>query len=82
MKARIQLNVPFESATDAQAACQALAGESFKGGRVVSEVKSRENSILINIEAEDIVALRAAVNSYLRHVQVIRSVNEVGTNGQ
>ena len=82
MKSSTNFTIAFNDEKEAMAACKALEGESFKGDRAISHVSQEGSKVLINIEANDIVALRATVNSYLRHVQIMQNINEVDENGE
>jgi len=39
--------------------------EKREGGRVKEEIISKGNSLIVNFEAQDLTALRAALNSYM-----------------
>lgn len=52
----------------------ALKKETASGNRFKSRIFMRGQKLIIEIGAEDLVALRAAVNSYLRYLQAIESV--------
>ena len=74
MKSTAELTIEFLSAAQAHAARKALDESGFKGDRVRSRVEQKDRRVLIRIEAEDMVALRAMVNSYLRHAQLIEGI--------
>ena len=61
---------------DPEAVFIALKPESGEGRRFISRVERRDGSVLITIEAEDPVALRAAVNSYLRLLGLLHDTEE------
>lgn len=61
---------------DPMAVFTALRPESGEGRRFTSKVERRNSSVLITIEAEDPVALRAAVNSYLRLLRLLHDTEE------
>lgn len=69
--AEMVLEVPKEEAKNIIAA---LEKESASSSRFSSRISAKDGKLVIRIEAEDIVALRATVNSYLRYLQTIESV--------
>lgn len=73
MKNRIEmiLEVP---ATQAQAIIAALKKEDASNKRFSSTISMKGGKLSIEVEAEDIVALRSTLNSYLRYLQTIESV--------
>ncbi len=78
MKAKGRIEVEFDSVAAAKSAATALAGE--KGfGRSACSVRLSGASLTIKIEADDVVAFRAAANSLLRNLQVFESI-EKNTN--
>lgn len=76
MKTRAELMIEFPSIPAAQAARKALEESEFKGNRTRCRVEKKDHTVLISVEAEDTVALRAMVNSYLRHAQLIEGTNK------
>jgi len=45
-------------------------------GRAKTKINENNNTLMINIESEDVVALRATANAYLRALQVIEEVRK------
>ncbi len=70
-RAEMVLEVP---AKEAENIIAALEKEGTQNRRFSSRISIREKKLVIKIEAEDIVALRAAVNSYLRYLQTMESM--------
>lgn len=64
----------FNSENQAKAAAKALGVELQKRAR--SKVSVNGNAIKIEIRANDIVALRAVANAYMRLLQGIESVED------
>ena len=80
MKGRAALRVSFAGRKQAEDALRALKGEEESGGRMASRVSLEGNELVVEAEGADIVALRAALNAYLRYLQEIENV-EGGKNG-
>jgi len=75
MKGESQIKIDFDTEQDAQSALLALKREEEFKKRSVSNISVQGSTLVIDIEAEDIVSLRATVNSYLRYLQVFESIN-------
>lgn len=73
--AEMILEVP---AKEAENIIAALEKESASDRRFSSRIFIKDKKLVIKIEAEDIVALRAAVNSYLRYLQTMESMEDAG----
>lgn len=76
MKGNAELTLSFSSNSEAQRVHKVLNGESFKEERSTISISRKGSKVLISIHAKDFVALRAAVNSYLRNVQLIDTLQE------
>lgn len=72
-RAEMVLEVPAKEAGNIIAA---LEKEGASDRRFSSRISIRDKKLVIKIEAEDIVALRAAVNSYLRYLQTMESMED------
>jgi len=72
--ANITLN--FESMASANAAYDALAAEADFSHRGGSKVKLSGKSVLVEVKADDPVSLRASINSYLRLMQIIKTIDQ------
>lgn len=70
------LALNFESASSAKAAYDALAAEADFSHRGGSKVKLSGKSVLVEIKADDPVSLRASINSYLRLMQIIKTLEQ------
>ncbi|MBI5159183.1 hypothetical protein HY992_03625 [Candidatus Micrarchaeota archaeon] len=71
------MKVEFESESDVKTAFESLVQETeFKKK---SEVKLEKNGreLAVKITAEDLATLRASVNSYLRLLNVVKSVKKI-----
>ncbi len=75
MKAELKIDMGGEK--EAKNAISAIEQETEFRKRGRAEISREESTIMINVEADDIVALRATVNSYLRLLQIIKNVEEV-----
>jgi tRNA threonylcarbamoyladenosine modification (KEOPS) complex Pcc1 subunit len=75
MRCKLEIALPQENA--AEAAAQAVSHEGSVGSRARSKVTRRDKTLLIEIEADDVVALRATANAYLRALQTVESIEEV-----
>ncbi len=67
-KSRIE--IPLDSKKTAELLLAALSPETRSGpsDRATTSISTRDNVLVINIEANDITALRAAMNSYIAWV--------------
>ncbi len=75
MKGKCSITIEFPSERDALAAVEALKQEEEFKKRSESFISVNNKSVSVEIRADDSVALRATVNSYLRVLQAIESVN-------
>ena len=80
MKGKAVIRVAFPGGKGAEDALKALKGEEESKGRMISRVSLEGNELVVEAEGADIVALRAAVNAYLRYLQEIEGI-EGGKNG-
>jgi tRNA threonylcarbamoyladenosine modification (KEOPS) complex Pcc1 subunit len=82
MKAKAVVRLPFKSEKQLTALVAALTPEVSRQIGVRSKVTLETDAqfLVLNVEAEDTVALRAALNAYLRWinstVNVLESVDE------
>lgn len=65
MRAEFEVETP-----DADIVYRSLLPESGRSERATVEVELEKNKVLIRINAEDVVMLRAAINTWLRLVKV------------
>ena len=77
MRARARMEFDFPDEKSAKAALAALSHEKDVGERSKIEAKHSDKKIGINIESEDVVALRAAANACLRAMQVFEQLEGV-----
>ncbi|VVC02087.1 Transcription factor Pcc1 [uncultured archaeon] len=70
------LKLSFASKKPAAAAYHALLQEADFSHRGGSKVKLAGNSVVVEIISDDPVALRASLNSYLRLMHIIKSVEQ------
>ncbi len=71
MKAEAAIEVNCGDKTTAINVRQSVSHEGKIGKRSKAVVEVRGQKVLIRIKAEDVVALRATLNSFLRGVQLI-----------
>jgi tRNA threonylcarbamoyladenosine modification (KEOPS) complex Pcc1 subunit len=74
IKCTATLTLIFPEKKAAVGAAKALEGALKK--RTDSDVSVKGDSLRIEIKADDIVALRASINAYLRQLQAIEAVEE------
>jgi tRNA threonylcarbamoyladenosine modification (KEOPS) complex Pcc1 subunit len=75
------IEIPFESKRTAEIILAALKPETKSGpsDRANTQVSLRDTVLVIEVEAGDITALRAAMNSYISWVSAcIKSIEQVG----
>ena len=73
-EATLKLN--FSDVKSAQAAYDALLAEADFSHRGGSKVILSKKSVEVGIKADDPVSLRASINSYLRLMHIIKTVDE------
>ncbi len=76
MKARCIIEVAFPDRNAAEAARISASHEGNIGNRSKTKIESNGNTLTLGIEADDIVALRASVNAFLRAFQVFEGVEK------
>jgi tRNA threonylcarbamoyladenosine modification (KEOPS) complex Pcc1 subunit len=76
VSAEASLILNFPSARAAEAAYAALGAEADFSHRGRSRVSLSGRKVRVKIEADDPVSLRAALNSYLRLMRIIKDVEE------
>lgn len=75
------IEIPFESKKTAEIILSALRPETKSGpsDRATTQVSLRDSVLIIQVEAGDITALRAAMNSYIAWVSAcIKSIEQIG----
>ncbi|MDD5171870.1 MAG: KEOPS complex subunit Pcc1 [Candidatus ainarchaeum sp.] len=77
MKARCTIEVEFPDRKSLSAAIAALSHEGDVGNRSSIRMKEKDKTLALEIEAKDVVALRAAANACLRALQVFENIEEV-----
>lgn len=75
MKTSCLMKVEFPDAEALDAAVKALSHEGKVGKRSSSRMTKKKKLLAIEIEAGDVVALRATANAYLRALQVFEGIN-------
>jgi tRNA threonylcarbamoyladenosine modification (KEOPS) complex Pcc1 subunit len=70
VKGKSSIEIPLESKRTAELLLAALSPETKSGpsDRATTNVSIRDNILVIEVEADDITALRAAMNSYMAWV--------------
>ena len=74
------IEIPLESKETAEILLAALTPETQSGpsDRATTRVKVHDSVLIIEVEAGDITALRAAMNSYIAWVSAcIKSINQL-----
>jgi len=74
MKCMLEFEFPDKKTLDA--AVKAISHEGNVGSRAATAIKEKDNTLHIDIEAQDVVALRATTNAFLRALQVIDEVRK------
>ena len=70
------LSLSFQSLQSAKAAYHALKAEADFSHRGGSKVQLVGKTVRVEIKADDPVSLRASINSYLRLMQIIKTVEK------
>ena len=74
------IEIPLESKKNAEILFAALAPETRSGpsDRATTKLSMRDSVLVIEVEAEDLTALRAAMNSYIAWVSAcIKSLDQI-----
>ncbi|MCX6770104.1 MAG: KEOPS complex subunit Pcc1 [Candidatus Micrarchaeota archaeon] len=73
---KASLSLTFPTLSSSKAAYDALLSESEFSHRGHSRVRMAGKTVVIEVVADDLVSLRASLNSYLRLMHIIKSVDE------
>lgn len=76
MKAKCSMEFFFPDAGRADAAAKAVSHEGDVGNRSTVKITRNGASLVLDVEAQDVVALRATANAFLRALQVFEGVKE------
>ena len=76
MKNKAELRLVLKDKEQVEAVLRALAHEEDFKKRSVSIITRNGNEIIIKVESEDVVSLRASLNAYLRDIQVIEGIEK------
>lgn len=76
MKGTSILKSKFSSKEAAENAKKSLEKETNTNKRFSSKIYIENNVLVVEIEGEDMVALRATTNSFLRYLQVIEQLDK------
>ena len=70
VRGKSRIEIPLDSKKTAELLLAALSPETRSGpsDRATTSISTQDNVLVINIEANDITALRAAMNSYIAWV--------------
>ena len=77
MKFKNSLKISAKNRKEAQNVYKLLKPEMQKSDRFSSKIERLKNIVVINITAEDAVALRSVMNSYLRILSMKENVDEL-----
>ena len=77
MKSESTLTLHCDNSADAGRLEAILKGEHFQDPGLSLSIRCEGSKILIQMRAKDVVALRAAINSCLRNVQLLHTLDEV-----
>jgi len=78
MKARCSMEFAFPDEKRAEAAAKAVSHEGGVGNRSTVRTTRKGSALVLEIDAQDVVALRATANAYLRALQVFEGVEAKG----
>lgn len=77
MESRALIRVEFPDEKALRAAEEALSHEGRKGDRSSAKVSSKGNILEVEIDAGDVVAMRAAANTYMRALSAFEGIEDV-----
>ncbi len=76
MRARCLIEVEFQDSASAESALKAISHEGDIGNRSRVKMGKEGGRLELKIDADDVVALRAAANALLRGLQAVEGVEE------
>jgi tRNA threonylcarbamoyladenosine modification (KEOPS) complex Pcc1 subunit len=76
IKCTASLEISFPTEKEAKAALDALSAEADFSHRGHSKVEMTGKCVQVKIAADDPVSLRASLNSYLRLMHIIKTIEE------
>ena len=76
MKGKCTLSVGFPDGASAEAAAKAVSHERDVGSRSRAEISANGKTLEISMEADDVTAMRASLNAYLRALQVFEGLEK------
>ena len=79
MKAKAHIQLPIQSENQLKSLLQALAPEVKRpvGVRAKATIRAEAKTLFLTVKAEDTVALRAALNTYLRWINSALNVLKI-----
>ncbi|HSB47507.1 MAG TPA: KEOPS complex subunit Pcc1 [Candidatus Bilamarchaeum sp.] len=76
MKARCRMEVEFPDSASAKAAVDGLSHEKDIGERSRTEYARDGPKVLVTIESDDVIAMRAAANACMRALSVFEQLEK------
>ena len=76
MKSRCSIEIRFPDKDAAGAAMKAISHEGSVGNRSDAKVSVKGDLLTVDISAEDVVAMRASSNAFLRALQAFESIEK------
>jgi tRNA threonylcarbamoyladenosine modification (KEOPS) complex Pcc1 subunit len=76
MRAKCLIDIEFPDERAVEAAMKAVSHEGNVGSRSHMALGRKGKRLLLNIEAGDVVAMRAAANACMRAIQVFESAEQ------
>ncbi len=73
MKARCRMEIEFP---DPEAAAKSVTHEGGLSERSSAKIEISGKKLILTVEAQDVVAMRASVNAYMRAFQVFEGIEE------
>ena len=77
MRSEAEITIFFENENQLNAAIAAIKQEEEFKKRSSSKIIKDANKLIVKIDAEDTVALRATLNTYLRDIQIMENVEKM-----
>ena len=76
-KTGFRAEIKFSSSADAEAAYVALNPEIGTARRFRAQLRREGQILILEVDADDLSALRAALNSYLRWISMIEKLQKL-----
>ncbi|MBI4399617.1 hypothetical protein HY570_02610 [Candidatus Micrarchaeota archaeon] len=71
---KVRMEIPFKSNKEASNAYKALVQETEFKKRSITIIQAKKKNLVITVESNELSALRATVNSYMRLLKLMSDI--------